>query len=273
VVVPSPSIAEKQQERMKSYIFMTAVVLSLSAGTLAQDRAIQPDVEAALPNELDSHKVPMMVVREAPEKPKIDTALSGKAALLSAKAGGGKNLSRPLVMGATIPATFSAGDATTGNLDYDRLVLESSARNGIDPALMVEVIRQESGFNAHAHSYKGACGLMQLMPGTAARFGVTKIFDPAQNIEAGAKYLRFLLDKFDGDVQLALAGYNAGENAVVGAGYRVPRYRETQAYVHNISSRYGSTEKANRSKQPAQAVPNKPLVIPSGPNGTLSNNY
>ena len=260
---------------MKPFILMTAVVLSLSAGALAQDRAIQPDVEAVMPNELDSHKVPMMVVHEAPDKPKVDVALSGKAAFLSAKAGGGKSLSSssrlPLVMGGTVPATFSAGDATTGNPDYDRLVLESSARNGIDPSLMVEVMRQESGFNARAHSYKGACGLMQLMPGTAARFGATKIFDPGQNIEAGAKYLRFLLDKFDGDVQLALAGYNAGENAVVDAGYRVPRYRETQAYVHTISSRYGSAEKASRSKQPAQAVPNKPMV--SGQNGTLSNNY
>src|SRR5262249_56539265 len=162
---------------------------------------------------------------------------------------------------------------TTGNLEYDRLLLESAARNGVDPALMVEVMRQESGFNARAHSYKGACGLMQLMPGTAARFGITRIFDPAQNIEAGAKDLRFLLDKFDGDVQLALAGYNAGEGAVVDAGYRVPRYRETQAYVHNISSRYGSTEKGRVKAPPAQAVPNKPLVIPSGPSGTLSNNY
>jgi soluble lytic murein transglycosylase-like protein len=215
----------------------------------------------------------MMVVREAPVKPKAEVVLSSKAALLSAKASG-KYVSKPLVMGSTILASFSAGDATTGIVDYDQLVLESAARNGVDPALMVEVMRQESGFNPRAHSYKGACGLMQLMPGTAARFGVTKIFDPAQNIEAGAKYLRFLLDKFDGDVQLALAGYNAGEGAVVDAGYRVPRYRETQAYVHNISSRYGSAAGSGRTKAvPAQAVPNKPLVIPSGPSGALSNNY
>jgi soluble lytic murein transglycosylase-like protein len=177
-------------------------------------------------------------------------------------------------MGGVVPTSFSPGDATTGNSDFDRLVLASALRNGVDPALMVEVMRQESGFNARAHSYKGACGLMQLMPGTAARFGVTKIFDPAQNIEAGAKYLRFLLDKFDGDVQLTLAGYNAGEGAVVDAGYRVPRYRETQAYVASISSRYGSSEKSGRTKAaPGKAVPNKPLVIPSGPNGTLSNDY
>lgn len=260
---------------MKSYLVMTVVVLSLSAGVMAQDRAIQPDVEAAMTGQPDSQKVPMMVVREAPDRPKTEAVLSAKAAALSAKAGGtAKYTSRPLVMGGAVPASFSLGDATTGNPDFDRLVLESAMRNGVDPALMVEVMRQESGFNARAHSYKGACGLMQLMPGTAARFGVTKIFDPAQNIEAGAKYLRFLLDKFDGDVQLTLAGYNAGEGAVVDAGYRVPRYRETRAYVASISSRYGSSEKTGRAKAaPAKAVPNKPLVIPSGPNGTLSNDY
>jgi soluble lytic murein transglycosylase-like protein len=260
---------------MKPYLFVTAVVLSLSGGALAQDRAIQPDVEAAMAGQPESPRVPMMVVREAPDQPKTTAVLSAKAAALSAKAGGAaKDTSRPLVMGATATTSFSLGDATTGNADYDRLVLESAMRNGVDPALMIEVMRQESGFNARAHSYKGACGLMQLMPGTAARFGVTKIFDPAQNIESGAKYLRFLLDKFDGDVQLTLAGYNAGEGAVVDAGYRVPRYRETQAYVHNISSRYGSSDKNARGKgAAAQVVPNKPMVVPSGPNGALSNNY
>jgi len=270
---------------MKSHLFLlTAVVLTLPVSAIAQDRAIQPDVEAVIPSQPDSQKVPIMVVAEAPEKRKPNVALSGKAAVLSAKAFGvkdtsgkdatGKELQNPLILGGAAPTSSSMGDATTGNPEYDRLVLESAARNGVDPALMIEVMRQESGFNSRAHSYKGACGLMQLMPGTAARFGVTKIFDPAQNIEAGAKYLRFLLDKFDGDVQLALAGYNAGEGAVVDAGYRVPRYRETQAYVHTISSRYGSSDKSGRLKPgPVQAVPNKPFVIPSGPNGTLSNNY
>jgi soluble lytic murein transglycosylase-like protein len=259
---------------MKSYFIIAVVVLSLSGRAAAQDRAIQPDVEAAMPGQPEAQKVPMMVVREAPDKPKIDVVLSSKAAALSAKAGWGKNAARPpLVIGGALPTSFSLGDATTGNADYDQLVLESAARNGVDPALMVEVMRQESGFNSRAHSYKGACGLMQLMPGTAARFGVTKIFDPAQNIEAGAKYLRFLLDKFDGDVQLTLAGYNAGEGAVVEAGYRVPRYRETQAYVHTIASRYGSSVKSGRAKAPVQAVANKPMVIPSGPSGSLSNNY
>jgi hypothetical protein len=76
------------------------------------------------------------------------------------------------------------------------------------------------------------------MPGTAARFGVTSIWDPKQNIEGGTRYMRFLLDKFDGDVKLALAGYNAGEGAVIKYGFRIPPYSETQEYVRRISRRY-----------------------------------
>jgi soluble lytic murein transglycosylase-like protein len=87
-------------------------------------------------------------------------------------------------------------------------------------------------------SNKGARGLMQLMPGTAARFGVSSIWDPRQNIEGGARYMRFLLDQFDGDVPLALAGYNAGEGAVMKYGNRIPPYSETQEYVRRISRRY-----------------------------------
>src|SRR6185369_10100387 len=128
-----------------------------------------------------------------------------------------------------------------------------------------------SGFHQNARSYKGATGLMQLMPGTAARFGVTNIYDPAQNIEGATRYLRFLLEQFNGDVSLVLAGYNAGENAVVRYGYTVPRYRETQNYVKSITARYDSTKKktavARRSTEP---------VAPSAESfskGRLSNNY
>src|SRR5437588_5592958 len=118
-------------------------------------------------------------------------------------------------------------------------------------------MRKESGFNRRARSYKGATGLMQLMPATAWRFGVTNISDPAQNIEGGAKYLRFLLDSFNGDVNLALAGYNAGENAVVNSGYRVPRYRETQNYVRSITARYDT------SKSKAKSVATGGTIAPS----------
>jgi soluble lytic murein transglycosylase-like protein len=99
-------------------------------------------------------------------------------------------------------------------------------------------MHQESSFKSRAISPKGARGLMQLMPGTAARFGVRNIFDPQQNIEAGTRYLRFLLDRFEGDLKLALAGYNAGEGAVDKYGWRIPPYAETQEYVRRISRRY-----------------------------------
>jgi soluble lytic murein transglycosylase-like protein len=99
-------------------------------------------------------------------------------------------------------------------------------------------MHQESSFKINARSHKGASGLMQLMPATARRFGVTSIYDPKQNIEAGVKYMRWLIDTFRGDVVLALAGYNAGEGAVMKYGWNVPPYRETQEYVRRITSRY-----------------------------------
>jgi soluble lytic murein transglycosylase-like protein len=104
--------------------------------------------------------------------------------------------------------------------------------------LIYSIMHQESSFKRGAISLKGARGLMQLMPGTAARFGVTNIFEPRQNIEGGTRYMRFLLNFFGGDVALALAGYNAGEGAVLKYGRRVPPYRETQEYVRRIGRRY-----------------------------------
>src|SRR5262244_306678 len=99
-------------------------------------------------------------------------------------------------------------------------------------------MEQESHFNARALSPKGARGLMQLMPGTAARFGVRRSFDPAQNVSAGTRYLRELLNRFNNRVDLVLASYNAGEGAVVKFGHKVPPYKETRAYVKRISYRY-----------------------------------
>ena len=127
---------------------------------------------------------------------------------------------------------------STGDAKVDSFIVESAARNGVDPLLLYSIMHRESSFKRMAVSPKGARGLMQLMPGTAARFGVSNIFDPRQNIEGGARYVRFLLDTFDGDVRLALAGYNAGEGAVMKYGNRVPPYSETQEYVRRISERY-----------------------------------
>jgi soluble lytic murein transglycosylase-like protein len=127
---------------------------------------------------------------------------------------------------------------TTGSSQVDGYLIDSGTRNGVDPLLLYSVMHQESSFKSHAVSPKGARGLMQLMPGTAMRFGVTNIFDPRQNIEGGARYLRFLTERFNGELSLVLAGYNAGEGAVEKYGWRVPPYAETQEYVRRISRRY-----------------------------------
>ena len=132
----------------------------------------------------------------------------------------------------------SLGNFTTGNTEVDRFIVDSGKRNSVDPLLLYSIMHQESSFKSRAMSHKGARGLMQLMPGTAARFGVTSIWDPKQNIEGGARYMRFLLDLFGGDIKLALAGYNAGEGAVMKYGYAVPPYSETQEYVRRIGRRY-----------------------------------
>jgi soluble lytic murein transglycosylase-like protein len=114
-------------------------------------------------------------------------------------------------------------------------VIDAAARqNGLDPALLHAVIRAESGYNPRALSIKGATGLMQLIPDTARRYGVANIYDPTENIYGGARYLKDLLAMFNNDVELALAGYNAGENAVIRAGRRIPNYPETMAYVPKV---------------------------------------
>lgn len=129
---------------------------------------------------------------------------------------------------------------TTGNAAHDSYIVDSSRRYNIDPLLIYSQMHQESSFHIRATSNKGASGLMQLMPATARRFGVTSIYDPRQNIDAGVRYMRWLLDTFNGDVVLALAGYNAGEGAVMKYGWNIPPYRETQEYVRRITSRYNS---------------------------------
>jgi soluble lytic murein transglycosylase-like protein len=127
---------------------------------------------------------------------------------------------------------------TTGSRSLDALIRSNGARHGVDPYLIFLVIEKESSFNSRAVSPAGARGLMQLMPGTAARFGVRNPSDPAQNVSAGTRYLRQLLNMFRGRVDLALAGYNAGEGNVRKFGHRVPPFRETRNYVRTISSRY-----------------------------------
>jgi hypothetical protein len=127
---------------------------------------------------------------------------------------------------------------TTGNARIDSLIKQNGTKHGVDPYLVFCVMEQESHFSTRAVSPKGARGLMQLMPGTGARFGVRNPFSPAENIAAGTRYLKQLLTQFNGRVDLVLASYNAGEGAVVKFGHRVPPYRETREYVRRISYRY-----------------------------------
>lgn len=139
---------------------------------------------------------------------------------------------------------------STGRPRIDTLIKQNGAKYGVDPYLIFLVMEQESHFNTHALSPKGARGLMQLMPGTGARFGVRQPFDPAQNIAGGTRFLKQLLGRFNGRVDLVLASYNAGEGAVLRFGHRVPPYRETRAYVKRISYRY---RKAKLPVAPATA--------------------
>jgi len=147
---------------------------------------------------------------------------------------------RAAVVNATVVAESEplAAVWTTGNKKIDNLIRDHGKLYGVDPYLIYCVISQESGFKSGAISSKGAQGLMQLMPATAARYGVANPFDPAQSIRGGTHYLKDLLDLFDGRVDLALAAYNAGEGSVMKYGNRVPPYAETQSYVRLISKRY-----------------------------------
>ena len=150
---------------------------------------------------------------------------------------------KPIETFTAAPSTGMRTDIawTTGNKTIDNLIRLNGNRYGVDPYLVYCVIRQESGFRTGATSPVGAMGLMQLMPGTAARYGVTNPYDPAQSIMGGTRYLANLLRLFGGRVDLALAGYNAGEGAVMKYGRRVPPYAETQNYVRTIGARYAQS--------------------------------
>lgn len=141
-----------------------------------------------------------------------------------------------------LPAETSLTGRSRPGMDVDRdgvekLVREAAERHRMDPALVRAVIETESNWNPKAYSHKGAGGLMQLIPTTAQRYGAFDVFDPQQNIDAGVKYLRTLLERYNGNLDLALAAYNAGEGAVDRA-HGVPSFRETRDYVQKVQNAY-----------------------------------
>ena len=146
----------------------------------------------------------------------------------------------PDVVASTDRFHIPADIPTSGDQDLDRIIFEVAENQGVDPRFIHAVIWQESKYDAHARSHAGAQGLMQLMPATAKRFGCEHPDDPEENIKAGTKYLSWLLKRFSGNVELALAGYNAGEGSVDKYD-GIPPFNETQNYVKIITGRYGKT--------------------------------
>lgn len=158
------------------------------------------------------------------------------------------------------PAAASAAGETAGDAvlplsvraadrHYAPLIASVAREHGVEPELLQALVKVESGFNPRARSPKGAVGLGQLMPETAARFGVRDRLDAAQNLGGAARYLRYLLTLFNGDTQLALAAYNAGENAVIRHGRRIPPYTETRRYVPAVLADYAQRRR-NQPQSP-----------------------
>ncbi len=165
---------------------------------------------------------------------------------------------------AAIPVGAAAGAPSAPAPSIDEIIERVAAEHGVETPLVHSVIRAESNYNAHAISPRGAQGIMQLIPATAKRFGVSNAFDPEENIQGGVRYLRFLLDYFNGDYPRAIAAYNAGE-AAVDRYNGIPPYAETQNYVYQVAKNLKTArqQQARQSAaQPASPAPSAAPVVP-----------
>jgi soluble lytic murein transglycosylase-like protein len=234
---------------MMSKTALAILVLLLAAvGASAQQRPLSPPARPPVP--LTNEDQERARAEELARKNAADAAALQRATPIK------------------VPAILSGHHISSGNAAIDSVVQEAATQNGLDPCLILSIMRAESSFNRSAISVKGAMGLMQLMPATASRFGVKNIFDPRENVLGGSRYLRWLLDRFSGDVRLALAGYNAGEGAVEFYGYRVPPFLETQNYVRVIYSRYSGIHLGSLPQPPATEA-----VKPAADNGEKNPTY
>lgn len=227
------------------------ILISAAAGASAQERPLSPPKHPPVP--ITGEDQERARTEELNRKNAEDRTALQRAAQIK------------------VPAILAGHHISSGNAAIDALVAEAAAQNGLDPCLILSIMRAESAFNRTAVSVKGASGLMQLMPETAARFGVKNIFDPRENVLGGSRYMRWLLDRFSGDVRLALAGYNAGEGSVEFYGYRIPPFLETQNYVRTIYARYSNIHlgslpqlaaaEAAKPQQPSEKNPTYNQII------------
>lgn len=240
---PSPIPLKIPMKNIWKLTLLCALTLVGASQIFAQERPaprldnfdIKDGVRVASPSMRDV--LPARRVRLTASQPSVNASLP-KTQPRAATAATAAIATQPRLSGLGMAVSKSLDGYTTGDAAVDSFIVDSGTRHGVDPVLLYAIMHRESAFKKQAISYKGARGLMQLMPATARRFGVTDIFNPRQNIEGGARYMRFLLDLFGGDVPLSLAGYNAGEGAVLKYGRRVPPYSETREYVRRISERY-----------------------------------
>jgi soluble lytic murein transglycosylase-like protein len=161
----------------------------------------------------------------------------GATVYLTLKGGGEVGVPAPLLVGLVPDEVLEEVAPGAGGVEIRALAETAARRHGLDPDLVMAVAQAESGLQPTAVSRKGAQGLMQLMPATAASLGVSDPFDPAQNLDGGARHLGSLLQRYDGDLKRALAAYNAGEGAVAKHG-GVPPYPETRSYLRTVLARY-----------------------------------
>lgn len=216
-----------------------ALAGSLSAASLVKHTVVAPRVRSVVRADSHGRLVRTIVVTPRVIQPRVIDTQSAAANASSAPAS------------ATVP----------------ELVEATARKYDVDPLLVHSVIAVESGYNPYAVSPKGAQGLMQLMPGTARRFGVSNTFDPAENIEGGVRYLKYLSTLFPNDTRLAVAAYNAGEGAVWKYNYQIPPYAETEQYVYKVAKKYGQAKKAAEKMEPVEQAKAEPPTAsePAGP--------
>ncbi len=200
----------------------TTLTASIYLGAFALCAAVAPRASAQIARAVDQSGRETFVNAENPVSVKLASVKARKTIYLPAES---------TFMGASRPAVSIDRDGA------EKLVREAAERHNVDPALVRAVIETESNWNPSAYSRKGAGGLMQLIPTTAQRYGANDVFNPQQNIDAGVRHLKGLLERYNGNLEFALAAYNAGEGAVDRA-HGIPAFRETRNYVQKVQDAY-----------------------------------